>query len=237
MPQRQHIHAARTRHAAAAILLLAFCAGPAWADRPLVSETADVIGAGQCQIETGLAQQTSSGTPSGVAADVLGSCGVAGVHQFGISLGRVRQAGLTDLSLGLAGKSTLKMPADGAIGYALAYGVTSEKTTGQGCRHGSTRLFAVATKELAASLLGHVNLGWMRTGQDRRNSTTWSLGMESDSSLRWAADADGDDRSRPWVSAGLLFALADKINVNLAVAQQFERPRVRQLTLGFKIEL
>ena len=28
---------------------------PAWADRPLVSETADVIGAGQCQVETGLA--------------------------------------------------------------------------------------------------------------------------------------------------------------------------------------
>lgn len=216
---------------------LMLCSAAAWADRPLVSETADVIGPGQCQIETGLARQSSRGAPSLRMADVLGSCNVAGHHQLGISLGSARQSGATDLSLGLVGKTTLKMPEDGAIGYALAYGLTTEKASGQGWRHGGTRLFGVATQELTKNLLGHLNLGWLRTESDRSNSTTWSVGMEGEGSLRWAADVFGDDRSRPWVSGGLLFPLADKISANLAYAQQFERPRVRQWTLGFKLEL
>ncbi len=221
--------------ALAGALLLGSAA--AWADRPLVSETADVIGPGQCQIETGLARQSASGVPSQRLADVLGSCNVAAHSQLGISLGSARQSGGTDLNLGLGGKTTLKMPQDGAIGYALAYGITSEKASGQGWRHGSTRLFGVATQELAKNLLGHLNLGWLRTESERANSTTWSVGMEGDTGLRWAADIFGDDRSRPWMSAGLLFPLADKISANLAYAQQFERPRVRQWTLGFKLEL
>jgi hypothetical protein len=221
----------------AATLLLALGCSATWADRPLVSETADVIGAGQCQVETGLARISASAAAGATAADVLGSCGVAGHSQFGLSLGRVRQAGATDLSLGLGGKTTLKMPQDGAIGYALAYGISSEKAAGQGWRHGSTRLFGVATKELARSLLGHLNLGWLRTDSSRLNSTTWSLGMEGEGGLRWAADVYGDDRNRPWASAGLLMALTDKLSANLAYAQQFDNPRVRQWTLGFKFEL
>ncbi|MES2716531.1 MAG: hypothetical protein V4795_12240 [Pseudomonadota bacterium] len=217
--------------------LLLGCSATAWADRPLVSETADVIGAGSCQIETGLATLRASGSPSARVADMLGSCGIAGHSQLGISLASARQAGSTDLSVGLGGKTTLKMPQDGAIGYALAYGISSEKGSGQGWRHGSTRVFGVATKELGKALLGHLNLGWVRTENDRLNSTTWSLGMESEGGLRWAADVFGDDRARPWVSAGLLFPLADRISANLAYAQQFDQPRVRQWTLGFKFEL
>ena len=45
-----------------------------------------------------------------------------------------------------------------------------------------------------------------------------------------------DDRSRAWVSAGLIWPLAEKLTANLAYAQQFERPRVRQWTLGFKFD-
>lgn len=209
----------------------------AWADRPLVSETADVIGAGQCQLETGLSHISASGMGSVRSVDALGSCGIAGHTQLGISFGSARQSGATDLSLGLGGKTTLKMPDDGAIGYAVAYGLVSEKLSGQGWRHGSTRLFGVATKELTKALLGHLNLGWVRTEPDRLNSTTWSIGMEGEGGLKWAADIFGDDRSRPWVSAGLLFPLGDKISANLAYAQQFEQPRVRQWTLGFKFEM
>jgi hypothetical protein len=217
--------------------LTALIASPAaWADRPLVSETADVIGGDQCQIETGLIRLTASGSPSATAADMLGSCGIGGHSQLGISLATARQAGATDWSIGLGGKTTLKMPADGAIGYALAYGLTADKASGQGWRHGSTRLFGVATKEFPGGLLGHVNMGWLRTEGDRLNSTTWSVGFEGDGPVRWAADVFGDDRSRAWVSAGLVWPLAEKLTANLAYAQQFERPTVRQWTLGFKFD-
>lgn len=219
----------------AALLLLACSA--ARADRPLVSETADVIGAGRCQIETGLASTRASGLVSLRSVDMSGSCGVAGHTQLGIALGSSRQAGATDLGLSLVGKHTLKMPADGTIGYGVAYNLGLEKASGEGWRHGSTRLLGAATKEFAMGMLGHLNLGWVRNQRDRLNVTTWSLGVESDSALRWAADVYGDDRARPWVSAGLLLPLADGISANLAYAQQFEQPRVRQWTLGFKFEM
>ena len=207
--------------AATAAALLSLCSPLAWADRPLVSETAVVIGGDQCQIETGLARQSSRGTPSATVADVLGSCGFRGHSQFGISLGSARAAGATDWTLGLGGKTTLKMPADGAIGYALAYGLSAEKLAGDSWRHGSTRLFGVATKELRDGLLGHLNLGWLRTESDRLNSTTWSLGFEGEGPVRWAADVFGDDRARPWLSGGVLMSITDKISANLAYAQQF----------------
>jgi hypothetical protein len=220
--------------AAAALLLIA---GTARADRPLVSETADVIGAGDCQIESALAQSRTRGSPSMRLAEVFGSCGVAGHSQLGIALGSTRQAGSTDLGIGLAGKTTLKMPTEGATGWGLAYGLGLEKAAGEGWRHGSSRLLGVATRELRPGLLGHVNLGWSRSQRDRQSTTTWSLGVEGDHALRWAADLYGDDRGRPWASAGLLFPLADKLSANLAYAQQFERPRVRLWTLGLKVEL
>ena len=50
--------------------------------------------------------------------------------------------------------------------------------------------------------------------------------------LRWAADVFGDDRSRPWVSAGLIWPLADKLTANLAYAQQFGGISGLQLTPG-----
>ena len=220
----------------AGALLLSLGSTLAWADRPLVSETADVIGGDQCQIETGLARARASGSPSATLADMIGSCGFGGHTQLGVSLASARQAGSNDWAVGFGGKTTLKMPADGTIGYAVAYGITADKLSGEGWKHGSTRLFGVATKELTDGLLGHLNLGWLRTEADRLNSTTWSVGVEGDGPLRWAADLFGDDRARPWVSAGVIVPIADKISANLAYAQQFERPRVRQLTLGFKFE-
>lgn len=218
-----------------AMLLLA--AAAAHADRPLVSETADVIGAGQCQVEAGLAHASARATPSLRAFEVFGSCGVAGHTQLGIALGSSRQAGATNLGLNLVGKHTLKMPEDGATGYGLAYALGMEKASGGNWRHGSTRLLGAVTKALREGLLGHANLGWERSQADRLNSTLWSLGVESDSGLRWAADVFGDDRGHPWVSAGLLFPLADKISANVSYAQQFERTRVRLWPLGLKIEL
>ena len=196
-----------------------------------------MIGGDQCQVETGLVRTSSRGSPSATGLDVFGSCGFRGHSQFGVALGWSRQAGENTPGLGLVGKTTLKMPQDGAIGYGIAYGLDTDKAPGRGWRVAAARLFGVATTELTEGLLGHLNLGWERNQADRLNSTLGSIGVETDSGLRWAADIFGDDRARPWVSAGLLFPLADKISANLSYAQQFERPRVRQWTLGFKVEL
>ncbi len=236
MPDRIPDRSRRSQRVLTSATLL-LCLGAAQADQPSVSESAAVISDGACQFDSGLSQRAAERMPSARRIDVLATCGVSAHSQLGMRLGSARQPGATDLGLSLDGKTALQLPHSGAIGYALAYGIRSDKASGQGWRHGSTHLLGVATKALTKALLGHLNLGWVRTGRDRLNSTTWSLGMEGEGALRWAADVYGDDRSRAWVSAGLLFPLADRISASLAYAQQFEQPRQRQWTLGFKFAL
>ena len=118
----------RQRHLltlAAGTLLLA--AGTARADRPLVSETADVIGAGQCQVETGLARH-AAGQRSGAHGIRIGGQGSGGgnrrqLDHLGLpdgrrsSGGRSRAEGFTlgdDPGHGIAHRHV------GAFGHAVA---------------------------------------------------------------------------------------------------------------------
>ncbi len=208
----------------------------AWAARPLVSETADSLAPGDCELETAVASTRVRGEPNTGSVDALVACGIGKGTQRSGAYNRARSGGLTGQAVTLGGKTNLVEAQDGRIGWAIAYGASLDKAPGDGWKHGSTRLFGVATKELRDGLLGHLNLGWLRTESDRLNSTTWSIGFEGDGPVRWAADVFGDDRSRAWVSAGLIWPLAEKLTANLAYAQQFERPRVRQWTLGFKLD-
>lgn len=217
-------------------LLLALCASVARADRPLVSETADVIGAGDCQLEVAVGKWRESGASSPVLLETLVSCGLGGHSQLGVTLAGARADGSTDKLVALGGKTTLVMPKDHTAGFALAYSAWRSNDAGEGWNQGGGRLFGVATRELGKDLLGHLNLGWLRTGRNRLNHTTWSLGIEGDGRLGWAADLFGDDRSRPWASGGVILPLNDGISANLAYAQQFESPRVHLWTLGLKIE-
>jgi len=209
---------------------------PGHAARPLVSETADSLAASNCELETAVGSSRTRGEPTVRALDALVACGIGHGTQFSGAYNRSTAAGLAAQAVTLAGKTNLVEPKDGQTGYALAYGASLDREPGNNWRHGSTRLFGVATRALTEQLLGHLNLGWLRTENPRLNHTIWSIGVEGDTAVRWAADVYGDDRSRPWVSAGLLWPLADKVTVNLAYAQQFESPRVRQLTLGFKFD-
>jgi hypothetical protein len=217
--------------------LATLIASPAtWAARPLVSETADSLAPGDCELESALASTRVRGQANTGGLDALVACGIGLGTQFSGAYNRSRSAGLTAQAITLGGKTNLAEAQDGRIGWAIAYGASLDKAPGDHWKHGSTRVFGVATKSLTDSLVGHFNLGWMRTEGDRLNRTAWSLGLEGDGPVRWAADLFGDDRTRAWVSAGLVWPLADKLTANLAFAQQFERPRVRQWTLGFKFD-
>lgn len=217
-------------------LLLALGMGTAHADRPLVSETADAIGAGDCQLEAAVGRSRESGAASPLLLEALVSCGLGGHTQLGVTLAGARAEGSTDKLVAFGGKTTLVMPKEDTTGYALAYSIWRSNEAGEGWNQGGGRLFGVATRELGKDLLGHLNLGWLSTGRNQLNHTTWSLGIEGEGALGWAADVFGDDRSRPWASGGVILPLTDKVSANLAYAQQFETPRVHLWTLGLKIE-
>ncbi|MDH4391650.1 MAG: hypothetical protein QE285_09550 [Aquabacterium sp.] len=208
----------------------------AWAARPLVSETADSLARGDCELETALASNRVRGQDNTGSLDTLVACGIGVGTQVSGAYNRSRNGGLTGQTVTLGGKTNLAEVQDGSIGWAIAYGASLDKAPGASWRHGGTRVFGVATKPLTDSLVAHFNLGWLRTESDRSNRTTWSLGVEGDGPVRWAADVFGDDRSRPWASVGLMWPLAEKLSANLEYAQQFERLRVRQWTLGLKFD-
>jgi hypothetical protein len=211
---------------------------PAWADRPLVSETADVIDAGACQLEAWASRTRHKGGGGDRGAAGVASCGVGGSHQFGLGAQRSRDAGDSDplQALALTGKSTLRAPVQGRLGVGLAYALGFERTAGQGLRREATSVLGALTQPLADGTLIHANLGWLHSRSSGHSSTTWSLGVERGDDPVLAADIYGDDRTRPWVSAGAGWSLLDKLSFNASVAQQVDRKRARQLSVGVKLQ-
>lgn len=207
--------------------------GPAQADAPLVSETADVPDAGDCMLETASDRVRARGQPGITVHELHGSCGIGLRTELGWRLTRER-AGRATHRLGVDGKTQLAETGDGGTRFALAYGVAADRAAGDRWRHGGLRVTGVATRALARQLLGHVNLGWLRTENPRLNHAAWSLGVEGEGALHWAADLYGDDRARPWASGGLVWALHEQLGASLAYAQQFDTPRLRQWTVALR---
>jgi len=226
------------RHPARALAapLLAAAGTAALADAPLVSETADVIVASACQVETALSQSRTPGQGPLHSYDVLGSCGIHGHSQAAIGFSRERGDGAVRRSARVFGKTTLAAPEAGRTGWGLRYGLGADQLPDDSWHPEGLELLGLMTREIAPGVLFHVNLGHLHERAAGVGKTVWSLGVETTADTTVAADFFGDDRSRPWVSAGIGRRFGHGLNLNAGVALQFEQPRVRQLTLGAKIE-
>jgi len=215
---------------------LTLASSSAWAGAPLVTETADVPAAGACELEAALFRATASGLPALRGLGLQGSCGIGGHSQLILGYERARAEGETAQSAGLSAKTTLVAPEDGRTGFGLRYGLSLDKAAGAGWRGEGLELLGVLTREIASGLLLHANLGHAYSRSARQGSTLWSLGVETTADTTLAADVFGDDRSRPWVSAGVGRKFGGGFSANASLAVNFEQPRVRQLTLGAKLE-
>lgn len=222
-------------HALSGALCALLVAAPAWADRPLLSETADVIGAGDCQFEAWTARTRQPGSASETATTGFVSCGVAGIHQFGLAGWTARSDGQSARGFTLTGKTTLRMPEKGQTGFGVAYTLGFDKQPGASLRAESATINGVITQPLDGGLLLHGNLGWAYSKSAKASTTFWSVGIESGDAFSWAADVFGDDRGKPGVSAGVGWAFSESVSANVAYAMQFESPRVKQLSVGIKI--
>lgn len=228
----------RAPRAGAALMLALAALAPARADRPLVSETADALDSGECQVEAAILRTVANGQSQMHGQQAYTSCGTPWNGQLGLLIAREHGGGEPRSTLlGVHGKSTLVAPDDGVTGWGIAYGLTSDHLSGQGWQHGSTHLTLVATRRLKPGLLGHLNLGWQRAQRDHSSSTAWSMGIETDGAAwGWAMDLFGDDCSRPWVSGGLLLLPNERLAFSLNLARQFNSQRATQWTLGGRLK-
>lgn len=223
-----------TRTATAALLLLA--ASASQAGRPLVTEDADVLDQGSCELEGFAARITENGAPRTDGWTAQAGCGIGLGSQVAVAYSHARSDGLSAEALNLIGKTRLVARQDGTTGVTLAWAIGGARESGGSFRHELSQLNLVATRTLAPQWTGHANLGWLRSESQRLNTTTWNLAAE------WAAgggvdlmgEVFGDDRSKPWYGVGLRWALSERASLNASHAVHTESPRARLTTLGFK---
>lgn len=212
-------------------------AAPAWAGRPLATEDAGVLAAGECEIESFAARAHASGNP---AASVLWGqlgCGVGGASQVAAGLGRERAPGERTHLAGLSGKTSLRELTEAGSGFALAYTLLAAKPRGRSMRGDASEVRAVLTVPQGAWQL-HANLGVSRDHAAGRTSTTWGVALEragAVGALDLMGEVFGDDRARPWVQVGLRYPLiADRLFIDAAWATQPSRHGDRLVSVGVK---
>lgn len=223
----------KSRHLFAALAagLMATTAGAG----PRVTETADALPARDCELEAAATRDRASGAPTVRGTEVVLGCGVGASTQINAGWTRESSEGAHASGYGLVGKTTFVMPEAGRIGWGVAYGIAAARSGSGSLRWQQAAVSLVATRELAGSWLLHANLGVGHERESRQNSTLWSLGVESTDTLALAADVFGDDRNRPWASAGVGYSFGGGFSASVRVAQQFEQPRLRSVTLGLKL--
>ncbi len=220
----------------AAALALAWMP-PAQAGRPLQTEDAAVLERGDCEIELVAAQERAATLPPVRGGSAQFGCGVGLQTQAAVFGGRSRVEGQRSDTLALVGKTALRKLTEDSLGVTVAWGLGATRETGSSFEHEDTQLKLVLTQPLADWLL-HANLGWARSQAARSDSTLWSLAAERSGlgPLDAMAEVFGDDRSAPWINAGLRWnAIPGKLFVDGSYGVQLKRERGRLLTLGLKI--
>ncbi len=216
-------------------LCASLAAVPAWADHPLVSETADALPRGSCQVEFIRANENTQRQPMVGSSDVQFSCGAGAHSQFAIGLNSARVQGQRAENYRVAGKTTLVAPVDGQTGFGVRYGLNWATSQGQRTELESSTVLVVATREVRNGVLVHANLGFTRDRQLAQSTGLWSLGVETTDALNVAADVHGEERSKPSLSLGMGWRASKDIFVSLAYALQTGDEKAKTLSLGLKL--
>jgi hypothetical protein len=233
MPMPKHRHLLRALTAALAIS----STGTAWAGRPLQTEDAGVLGAGECEIESFAARERVRDEPTARALSAQVGCGIGLRSQLALAAARTRAAGEKVDDITLVGKTWLRELDDDDIGVTLAYALGATRLPGASLRHEATEVRAVVTVPRGDWQV-HANAGWARSEADRLNSTIWGMAAERTGlgPVDLMAEVFGDDRSDPWLNAGLRWnAIPDRLNLDASYGVQMNSARARLLTVGFKL--
>lgn len=221
----------------AATAILVAHSSAALAGRPLQTEDAAVLDAGECELETVLSRASARDLPTLRAGSAQVGCGFGYRSQAALLAGATRGAGERIDELALVGKSALRPLTDEQTGVTLAWLLGAQRSPGGSLRHESTELKAVVTHPAGPWLL-HANLGMARSRAERQNRTVWSVAAERTGlgPIDAMAEVFGDDRSDPWLNAGLRWTVIDKqLFVDGSYGVQMNSGRARLLTVGLKL--
>ena len=211
----------------------------AHAARPLVTEDAGVLDAGQCEVETYLERSRVSGEPDYYGGVVQPGCGVGFRTQ--LSAIAARSGGEpSSRGVGVVGKTAIVPLSESSAGFTIGYSFEWAKTKGESLRSDGGAVFAVVTVPLAQQWLAHANAGWQRIQEPRENRFLWALAIEresvADTKLDLMAETYRDGPRSPWVAVGARYnVLEERFSINASIAARGRSDTETLFTLGVRI--
>lgn len=205
------------------------------AGRPLTSEDAAVLEDGRCQLESWLDRSRDSKT-----AWIVPACNFGAGIEWQAGAARVREAGNERFSEAyVQAKRTFLEVEEGRsdVGVGLVAGL-SRRPLNERHRGWSNPYVTVPLTISMSPALLHLNVGWSRDKEARRDATTWGIAAELPHG-RWSAVAEafGENSSRPSLRLGGRWAaVPDLLDIDLTwVATPGQGSDGRYLSLGFTV--
>lgn len=184
-------------------------AASAFAGRPLSTEDASVLEEGRCQVEAWVDRSRESTTGWLVPA-----CNAGAGIEWQVGFARTREQGTHRFSEAYAQAKRLFKEAgdESPWGVGLVLGVTRHPL--QESHRGWENPYAIVPVSftIGESLL-HLNAGWARDRESRRNVTLWGVAYEAPVTKRltFVAEAFGENSQRPFLRAGGRWSLVESV--------------------------
>jgi len=153
---------------------------PADAARPLVTDDAGVLEAGECELETFIERSRVRGEPAYFGGSVQPGCGVGLRTQLSL-IGARFDGDPATTQAGFAGKTALIALTESRAGLTIGYSFEWSRPNGQSCRSDTGLLIAIATFPFEQNWFAHINAGWRRTQQPREKIFFWGVAIERES--------------------------------------------------------
>jgi hypothetical protein len=222
---------------AAAATLLALALLPAHAERPLVTEHADILASRECEWESLAAITREEGADDTRSYSTLVGCGLGQRAQVALALASDRAGSDNNKSLTVLGKIGLVARSDKNPGITLAWSFAGGKAHNESFTLQGSALALVLSHGWAKYWLGHANLGWARDHSGHLNRSTWNLALERalGDGVDVMGELYGDDRDRPWLGLGVRWAAKESLSLNASYAAQYSGLRARLVTVGFNL--
>jgi hypothetical protein len=214
-------------------VLGALAAAPVFAARPFLTDDADVIKRGDCEVELVYATQSAHSLQSEGSTSAQLGCGVGLNTELSLAGLRVKRGSDDWPAVAVAGKTGLRPVADGALGVAVGYALLGEKQPGSEFKQTRAAVYLVATESLG-NVLVHGNFGFAHDRIAHEGSTIWAVALEhTGERFDVGAEIFGESTRSAWLGVGARYAvLPNRLSVDTSYAIRGNSTRAQRATIG-----
>jgi hypothetical protein len=237
--------------AMAGLALGLIAATPASADRSRLADEADVVEAGDCEIELAAERRRARSEPRERESAAQASCGLGARTEAALALGRAGSAEGREYRRTAAGRTALVERRGRQVGWALEYGVEQVRLRDSGAWRTSQTFVAIQAARrfggpggpgglFGGDWLVQARLGSSRDRLEHRSERLWALEVERTligQGLELRAGISREGRARALAELGLRVQLwSEDIALTLSVGNGGGPPRRQVAGAALSIE-